>query len=356
MLLFLGTCVLSFMATTDITLSLITLMQEIELLVLFLVLVNAITDRPRLLLFLKGLFLGFVIECGFYYVQNIVGYSFDILGNKKWGGSTDLETGELESQRGTWANAPATAALYFSLMTLILTGLYLSRRKMDVKVKPLFGMMLGLSCLILSTKRAAMSGFGLAILVTLFLLPRFAPGAIRKLAIMLGSLAIPFLACLPIFIARWEANHQSAYEERANLTKVAWNMYHAHPIIGVGFGTYDSVKRLYLPPDWKGWLYTVHTRYLLILSETGAIGFAAMILLYLSVLREAYAGITRIAPEYRPVQITLVGGIVAMYWEQLWDIFNSKQQGYLYWLIVALAVILPRVLTPDAVAPAGEPA
>src|SRR4030095_16392874 len=162
-------------------------------------------------------------------------------------------------------------------------------------------MMLGLSCLVLAAKRAAMSGFALAILIMVMLLPRFAPGALRKLAIVLGSLAIPFIVCLPVFILRAEANHESAYEERANLTKVAWNMYHAHPTLGVGFGTYDSVKREYLPPNWTGWLYKVHTRYLLILSETGTVGFAALIFLYLSIIRTAYRGITHIIPEFRPV-------------------------------------------------------
>lgn len=354
MLIFIGTCILSFVATTDITLSIITLIQEVEMLLLFLILVNAITDMPRLTIFLRGLCLSFVIECGIYYIQNVLGYSFDILGNRKFSGATDLETGQLGSQRGTWATAPATAALYFSQMTLILTGLYLSKSKLPVRLKPLLGMMLGLSCLILSTKRAAMSGFALAVIVMLFLLPRHAPGAIRKLAIVLGSLAIPFIAFLPIFLARAEANHESAYEERANLTKVAWNMYHAHPVVGVGFGTYDSVKRDYLPPDWKGWLYTVHTRYLLILSETGAIGFAAMILLYLSILRVAHRGIGTIASEYRPLQITLVCGLVAMFWEQVWDIFNSKQQGYLFWLITSLAVILPRVLPAESISSTGK--
>lgn len=345
--LFLFACCLSFIATTDLTLSIITLIQEIEMLVLFLVLVNAVTDTKRLLMFLRGLIWGFVIECFIYYLQYLVGFSFDVLGNRKFDGATDFETGSVASPRGTWAAAPATAALYFSLMTLMLTGIYLSRKKVAIGFKPILGMMLGISCLILSTKRAAMAGFAIAVLVLLAMLPRHAPGAIRKLAIVLGSLAIPFLACLPIFMLRAEANHESAYEERANLTKVAWNMYHSHPVIGVGFGTYDSVKRDYLPPGWTGWLYTVHTRYLLILSETGAVGFTALILLYLSILVVAYKGIQKTAPEYRPVQITLFCCLISLYWEQAWDIFNSKQQGYLYWIVASLAVIIPRVLSAE---------
>ena len=352
MLLFIGTCLLTLSVTSDRTLTIIGTLQEIEMLLFFLILVNAVTDESRLVIFLRGLLLSLVAECGIYYLQNAIGFSFDIVGNRRFDGMTDLETSRLGSQRGTWANAPATAALYFSLMTLFLTGLYLSRKKLPVRLPALAGMMLSLSCLVLSTKRAAMSGFALATLVMLFMLPRFAPGALKKLVVVLGSLAIPFLVCLPIFIVRAEANHEAAYEERANLTKVAWNMYHAHPALGVGFGTYDSVKREYVPPNWKGWLYKVHTRYLLVLAETGTVGFAALIFLYLSILATAYRGITRVAPEFRALQIALVAGLVALFYEQVWDIFDSRQQGYLFWLVVSLAVILPRIFPAQAPAPA----
>ncbi len=343
-LIFICACLLSLVNTSDRTLTLVSLIQELEMLIIFLLLVNALNTEGHLTIFLRGLYLGFALQCVIYVIQNILGFSFDILGNRKFGGTTDLDAGRLGSQRGTFGTAPATAALYFSLMTLTLTGLYLSRRRLSIRLMPLLGMMMGLGCLVLSAKRAGMSGFAIAMLVMILLLPRRAPGALRKLVPVLGSLALAFLVCLPVFLLRAEADHEAAYEERMNLTRVAWNMYDAHPVLGVGFGTYDSVKRLYLPPDWSGWLYTVHTRYLLILSETGTVGFAALMLLYLSVLYCAYRGIRGVAPEFRPLQIALVAGLVAMYWEQVWDIFNSRQQGYLYWFIAALAMALPRAL------------
>ncbi len=342
--LFLCACLLSLVNTTDRTISLVSLVQETEMLLIFLVLINAIHDEPNAIIFLRGLYMGFAIQCVIYVMQNMLGYSFDIVGNTRWGGFTDAEAGTVASQRGTFGNAPATAALYFSLMTLSLIGLHLSRRKLSVRLAPGVGMMMGLCCLVLSTKRSPMAGIVLALMVMLVLLLRHDPGALRKLYKVLVGLAIAFLLCLPVFLIRVSADHEAAFEERANLTRVAWNMYHAHPVLGVGFGTYDTVKRSYLPPDWKGWLYTVHTRYLLILAETGAVGFTALIILYLMVLWVAYKGIRRIAPGLRPLQISLVAGIVATYWEQVWDVFDSRQQSYLYWFLAALAVALPRSL------------
>jgi O-antigen ligase len=343
-LVFICACLLSLVNTTDRTLSLVALLQEAEMLLIFVVLVNAMQDQTHVIIFLRGLYFGFALQCLIYVIQNILGFSFDVLGNTKFTGSTDLETGRIGSQRGTFANAPATAALYFSVVTLSLMGLYLSRKKLRVGLMPILGMMMGLVCLVLAAKRAAMSGFALALVVMIALLSRYSRDAVRKLMPVLVSLSLAFLVCLPVFLLRAEANHEAALDERMNLTRVAWNMYHAHPVLGVGIGTYDTVKRSYLPPDWSGWLYTVHTRYLLVLAETGIVGFAALILVYLMVLRAAYLGIREIARDLRPLQVSLVAGLVAIYWEQAWDIFNSRQQGYLYWFLAAMAVALPRAL------------
>jgi hypothetical protein len=48
------------------------------------------------------------------------------------------------------------------------------------------------------------------------------------------------------------------------------------------------------------------------------------------------------------VQIALVVGFMALLYEQVWDIFDSRQQGYLFWLITSLAVILPRIFPAEA--------
>jgi O-antigen ligase len=352
MLLFIFAGLLSMVNTTDRTLSFVALAQELEMLFIFLVLLNAIRNEEHLLIFLRGLYLGFAIQCAIYVFQNILGFSFDVLGNEKMVGATDVEAGKIGSQRGTFGNAPATAGLYFSLMTLSLTGIYLCRRKLPIRLPVRLGMMMGGGCLILAAKRASMSGFALGLLVMCSLLPRYCPGALKRLAPVLMTLAIPVLALLPVFLLRADANHQAAYEERMNLTRVAWEMHETHPIVGVGFGTYDSVKREYLPPDWKGWLYTVHNRYLLILAETGLVGLGSFVIWLLMLLRVAFQGIGRIAIAYRPLQISLVCGLLAICWEMFWDIFNSRQQGYNTWFLAALIVILPRALpesrTPES--------
>lgn len=343
-ILFIMSGLLSLLNTTDRTMTLIASVRTLEMPMLFWVLYNVVRDEERLLIFLRGLYLGFAIECVIYVIQNILGVSFDILGNTRLVGATDLEEGNIGSQRGTFGVAPATAALYFSVFSLTLMGVFLSRRKLPIRLKPTLGMIMGVGCLVLSAKRAPLGGFALGILVIAWLVVTRAPMSLPRLARVLGAIAIPVLIALPVLWLRAQANHEEALEERLNLTKVAWNMHDAHPLLGVGYGTYDSVKRDYLPPNWKGWLFKVHNRYLLVLAETGFVGLGTLLLLYLMILREAYLGIERIAAAYRPYQIAFVAALVAIYWEMLWDIFDSRQQDYILWSVASLAIILPRAL------------
>lgn len=343
-ILFICAGILSLVNTTDRTLTFIALEMELEMLLIFLVLINAIRSVEHLITFLRGLCLGFFIECVIFVIQNILGFSFDILGNRRMSGATNLETGRLGFQRGTFDSAPSVAALYFSVMALVLIGVYLSRHRLPIRLPPPLGLAMGTGCLALAAKRAPLAGFVLAVGVMCLLLPRYDPGSMRRLAGVLAVLALPVLLCSPVLLLRAEADHASAYEERKSLTRVAWKMYESHPVVGVGLGTYATVKRQYLPEDWRGWLYTVHNQYLLILAETGGLGLSIFLLLCGTILKRAYVGIRQIAVAYRPLQIALVAALLAVYWEMYWDIFNGRQQGHILWFLVALAVILPRAL------------
>ena len=342
--LFLCAALVSSVTTTDKTITLFAIAQELEMFFIFLVLINAIRDLSHLVAFLRGFYLGFAVECVIYILQNILGFSFDIVGNTRLVGSTDVEGGVIRSQRGTFAADVSTPALYFSIMALSLIGIYLCRRRLPLRLSAPLGASMGLACLILTAKRAPMGSFALGMIVISLLLSRHAPGANRKLIRVLAALVIPALILLPVLVIRAKADHVAAYEERMNLTRVAWNMYASHPIVGVGFGTYETLLRDYLPEDWSGWLFTVHNRYLRILAESGIVGFAALVVLYAGILRSAYRGIGRVDTDHRPLQISLLAALIAVCWEQYWDIFQSKPQGYMLWFLAALAVVLPRVL------------
>jgi len=342
-LLFLVAGVTSMLNTSDRTLSLIALEREAEMPVVFLILINVLTEAVSLIYFLRGLYIGFAIECIIYVIQNILGYSFDIVGNTRFDGTTDVDAGRIGFQRGTFGASPHTAAEYFCVMTLFLVGIYLSRRRLPIRLNPMVGILIGGGCLVLAAKRAPLAGFAMGLATICLLVPVYARWALRRLAPLFVGLALPALVLLPLLWLRTHQNTEGAYEERVNLTHVAWQMYSEHPVLGVGPGNYDSVKREFLPDDWSGWLYRVHNRYLLVLAETGSLGLGTLLILYIMIFTRVCRGIARIEDDLRPLQIALVGVFVAFHWEMFWHMFDSKQQGYLYWFMATLSVVLPRV-------------
>jgi O-antigen ligase len=336
---------LSFLNTTDQTTTLIATWNQAELVLFFLILVNFFRTEEDLVCLLRGLYLGFILQCAIYVLQNFLGFSFDILGNTRYTGATDLEGGRITSQRGTYATSATMAALYFSVVSLSLIGLFLSRRKLPIRLNALIGAGSGVICLILAAKRAPLASFVLGMITIAFLGWKLAPHSRPLLFKVLAGLAFPILLGLPVLLLRAEADHEADYDERANLTKIAFEMFKANPILGIGLGTYDSVKRDYLPPGWSGWLYTVHNRYLSTLAETGIVGVTFYVLRQALVLYAAFRGIFRVFPAFRPYQIGLIAGLVAIAWEMAWDIFLDRQHEYLVWFMTALVMIVPRALS-----------
>src|SRR5207249_4379181 len=235
----------------------------------------------------------FAIECIIYVIQNILGYSFDIVGNTRFDGTTDVAAGRIGFQRGTFGASPHTAAEYFCVLTLLLVGVYLSRRRFPIRMNPMVGILIGGGCLVLAAKRAPFAGFALGLMVICLLVAAYARPAVRRLAPLFVGLALPALILLPLLWLRTHQDNEGSYEERMNLTRVAWQMYAAHPVLGVGPGNYDSVKREFLPNDWSGWLYRVHNRYLLVLAETGSLGLGSLLILYVLIMWNAFRGIAR---------------------------------------------------------------
>ena len=197
-LLFLIAGVASMLNTTDRMLSLIALEREAEMPIVFLILINVLSEAGYLLCFLRGLFAGFAIECGIYVIQNILGYSFDILGNTRIEGTTDVASGRIGFQRGTFGASPHTAAEYFCVLTLLLVGVYLSRARRAIGIRPVAGILMGGGCLLLAAKRAPLAGFMFGLVTICILLAVHARWALRRLAPLLVALAVPTLVLLPL--------------------------------------------------------------------------------------------------------------------------------------------------------------
>lgn len=85
-----------------------------------------------------------------------------------------------------------------------------------------------------------------------------------------------------------------ALVQRMSLWQAAWDMFLAHPLIGVGPGNFDVAYLQYALPGWPQLPGHAHNYYLNLLAETGLLGLGAYLLFLMTLLVVAYRGAQRV--------------------------------------------------------------
>ena len=158
----------------------------------------------------------------------------------------------------------------------------------------------------------------------------------RGKLLAIGALALAILiAAVPLMVDRLEASAvDSALGERTSLMLVAWEMIKANPMLGVGPGSYRFSIAEYLTPELRDvWRVEVHNHYLLRTAETGLLGGFAFVLLLGAALTQAFKVAASPLPRYRAIGMGLAGGIVALMFEMLWDIWGGFTYNALLWFL-----------------------
>jgi O-antigen ligase len=157
----------------------------------------------------------------------------------------------------------------------------------------------------------------------------------------------------------------SSFEQRRLLTRVAWEMFLDHPLLGVGAGNYTlhfddyaqevgSVSREY---EGLGELHYPHNLYLEIAAETGLVGlstFAVVVLACFSALRKArvaaqVAGDSGSVALTRGFDIALVGFLVS-------SLFLHGHHPRYLWMLFGFAAALEHAFARGrAVQPGDRP-
>jgi O-antigen ligase len=114
-----------------------------------------------------------------------------------------------------------------------------------------------------------------------------------------------------------EANF--AIVERLAHWQAADGMAREHPWLGVGLGNYGPVYPRYALVNWPNALGHAHMIYLNLLAETGVIGLAAYLLLWLSVVGATLRVLARSAGPARGLALGLLGSWAHLSAHQLVD-------------------------------------
>ena len=134
---------------------------------------------------------------------------------------------------------------------------------------------------------------------------------------------------------------------RVPLMNLAFRMIADNPILGVGANNFSVAMVDYLTPEFrKGFLYTVHNKYLLVWSEIGPGGLLAYLAFFIGILRIGRACWKQGDPFLSTLALGMTVAVVGDMVHQSVEILQGRGITQLLWLIAALVVAMQEICEP----------
>jgi O-antigen ligase len=133
--------------------------------------------------------------------------------------------------------------------------------------------------------------------------------------------------------------------------KLAFRIIEDNPVLGVGANNFTVVMDRYLTPEFRhSFLFAVHNKYLLVLSETGIIGLLAFLAFLLDALRKGWQCWALQDRLLSPLALGFAAGIAGHMVHMSVDVFRGRPTQQLLWLVAALLTAMHRMCaaSPDS--------
>ena len=166
--------------------------------------------------------------------------------------------------------------------------------------------------------------------------------------LILGMLYLPFQS---VISARLLGDDKGSAESRIPLMKLAFRIIEDNPVLGVGANNFTVVMDRYLTPEFRhSFLFAVHNKYLLVLSETGIIGLLAFLAFLLDALRKGWQCWALQDRLLSPLALGFAAGIAGHMVHMSVDVFRGRPTQQLLWLAAALLTAMHRMCAapPDS--------
>lgn len=305
---------------------------------------NTIRTRDDVVLIIKVLLTVLATQSVIYFVQDMLGYTFNFLGATTTRGAT---LGDVKRYGGTVSVNAKGFSSFITPVLLLAVSYYLigSKRRGG-------GYLLGLLCgigvaaLIMSFTRMSWVGFGFGCIWILGVGLWRRQIAMSRLVPFLAATAAAIVLLMPSIMVRLSANATSDLEERMNLMKMALLVIEANPLWGIGSGGYPAVFRSYLTGDLivgGHWLFVVHNHYLLRWAETGIFGLLSLLIFLASGLRLSYRSSCTNDRLLASLSIGWTAGLISSMWEMFWDIALGLQTSLLFWFMLGLMLAIKKM-------------
>jgi O-antigen ligase len=333
LLIFFGAILLSLTGTLSIRWSLKEIIKWLEVLTIYLFVVNVVKIKSAkvivILILLAGI--GQALLGWYQFLRGVGPEAFLILGRfvraygtfrhpNPYGGYLGLVFPLayailISDPRAIWEGKwrLVTSAIYVTALGLIGIALVMTWSR-----GAWFGAISAFVAMnVVRSRRAAFLFFAFCLLFASLLILwglQFLPEAfIRRLT--------DFLPYVGIFDVRGVkvTDENYAIIERMAHWQAAWEMFKERPWLGVGIGNYEPVYPAYSLPGWKEPLGHAHNYYLNIAAEAGLIGLFAYLILWGSAFWQALKAIRRSEGYWRGVAVGIFGVLVHLSAHNLFD-------------------------------------
>jgi O-antigen ligase len=240
--------------------------------------------------------------------------------------------------------SPNTAASYLTLLLAPALGVMLAPLERRYRWLAALAFGLGTVALLLTLSRGGW--LALAVSAGLLCLVALYRGwlSTRILLIIVAMAAlILFLFREPI-LDRLFGDDAGAADSRTMLARQALMVIEANPVLGVGANNYATWAEQHIIPDLDDHdIRTVHNKYLLVWAETGIVGLVAFLGFLLATIRWGWQA-SRVRDRFLSllalgITMAIVGQTIHMFF----DIFHSRPQVQILWLIAGLIIAIRNI-------------
>ena len=313
----------------------------LQIFLLFIYVTHRIKTRKEVFLFVTALLIGLAIEGLIMIYLRGTGHEFKL---GVIAGRIDVDKGSIGMRIGGTVGSPISAASYLALLIGLAASIWFMPVALRYKLMSGSVLVLAALGLIFTLSRGGWTTAALSItLLSMAALYRkwVSPAVIVGIVVLLIAVVFAFQDTI---MARLTGDDVGSTAARLPLMNLAWKIIRDYPIQGVGLNNFAAAMPPYLTPEFNGaWIYTVHNKYMLVWAETGIFGLLTFLAFLAVTLRNGWKVFNLNDPMLAPLGIGMTASVASQLSHMTLDVFHSRPQVELLWLVAALINVLLRL-------------
>ena len=333
-LAYLAIVTLSSLVAKDIILAINEIFLLLQAFLLYLYIIKSVRTREDVFFIITVLFIGLILESLIMIALRITGNSVSI--------ANIFARIDNSSRVGGTVGSPITAASYLCLLLAPALSIFITRLRTSYRAMAAIAFGLGGAALIFTLSRGGWISFAFSVVILCWFSWRrgwLSP----SLPIIMGMVVLVLIFFFKdTVVTRLLGDDTGSAYSRIPLIKIAFKIILDNPVLGVGASNCALWIEQYA--TGREWLYSIHNKYLLVWVETGFFGLLTFIGFLLTVIRRGWQTWQFRDPFLSPLALGFTAAIVGQMTHMLADVFNSRPQVQMLWLIAGLITAIRNIV------------